>query len=110
TASPLAIIQLDRDLMVRFWNTAAERMFGWTAREILGRPYPVMVPAEKRAEFRRLCDELLKGGELRGIETWRKRKDGSRVNIFLSAVPLRSDAGEITGLLGVVAEMQHPAP
>ena len=106
TASPLAIIQLDRDLMVRFWNAAAERMFGWSAREILGRPYPVMVPAEKRAEFKHLCDELLKGGELRGIETWRKRKDGSRVNIFLSAVPLRSDAGEITGLLGVVAEMR----
>ena len=110
TASPLAIIQLDRDLTVRFWNAAAERMFGWTAREILGRPYPVMVPAEKRAEFKRLCDELLKGGELRGIETWRKRKDGSRVNIYLSAVPLRSDAGEITGLLGVVAEMRLPPP
>jgi PAS domain S-box-containing protein len=109
-ASPLAIIQIDRHFIVRFWNAAAERMFGWNEKEILGRPYPVLVPADKRTEFKRFCDRLFAGEELRGIDTWRKHKDGSRVDIHLNVAPLRDRDGEITSLLGVIAESPKPKP
>jgi PAS domain S-box-containing protein len=109
-ASPLAIIQIDRQLIVRFWNAAAERMFGWSEKEILGRPYPVLVPADKRNEFKKLCDRLFAGEELRGIDTWRKHKDGSRVDIHLNVAPLRDKDGEITSLLGVIAASPKPKP
>jgi PAS domain S-box-containing protein len=109
-SSPLGIIQLDRDLNVRLWSPAAERIYGWTEREMLGRPFSVTVPEEKRAEFKRLCERLFKGEEIRNIETWRWRKDGTRVDVFLSVVPLRNESGEITGLLGVVADVGKPSP
>ena len=109
-ASPLAIIQIDRKFIVRFWNAAAERLFGWSEREILGRPYPLVVPADKRTEFKKLCDRLFEGEELRGIDTWRKHKDGSRVDIHLNVAPLRDKDGEITSLLGVIAESPKPKP
>jgi PAS domain S-box-containing protein len=109
-ASPLAIIQIDRKFIVRFWNAAAERMFGWSEKEILGTPYPVLVPAEKRTEFKKLCDRLFAGEELRGIDTWRKHKDGSRVDIHLNVAPLRDRDGQITSLLGVIAESPKPKP
>ena len=109
-ASPLAIIQIDRHFIVRFWNAAAERMFGWSEKEILGTPYPVLVPADKRTEFKKLCDRLFAGEELRGIDTWRKHKDGSRVDIHLNVAPLRDRDGQITSLLGVIAESPKPKP
>ncbi|HKA24050.1 MAG TPA: PAS domain S-box protein [Candidatus Eisenbacteria bacterium] len=109
-ASPLAIIQIDHGFIVRFWNAAAERMFGWTEREMIGKPYPVVVPAEKRTEFTKLCQRLFAGEELRGVDTYRKRKDGSRVDIFLNVAPLRDRDGKITSLLGVIAESPKPSP
>ena len=109
-ASPLAIIQIDRQFVVRFWNAAAERLFGWNEKEILGKPYPLLVPADKRTEFKKLCDRLFAGEELRGIDTWRKHKDGSRVDIHLNVAPLRDRDGEITSLLGVIAESPKPKP
>jgi len=109
-ASPLAIIQIDREFIVRFWNAAAERMFGWTEKEMIGRPYPVVVPAEKRIEFKKLCERLFAGEELRGVDTWRKRKDGSRVDIHLNVAPLRDREGKIMSLLGVISESAKPSP
>jgi len=109
-ASPLAIIQIDRKFIVCFWNAAAERLFGWNEKEIMGKPYLLPVPSDKRTEFRKLCDRLFAGEELRGIDTWRQHKDGSRVDIHLNVAPLRDRDGEITTLLGVIAESPKPKP
>lgn len=104
-SSPLAIVHLSADLLVRFWNPAAERLFGWTEREVLGRPYPDLLPAEKRDEFRRLRDTVLQGREIIGYETVRRRKDGSEVRVLLSVAPLRGPDREVTGMLGVIVDL-----
>jgi len=109
-ASPLAIIQVDRDFIVRFWNAAAERMFGWSEREMIGKPYQVVLPAEKRHEFRKLCERLFSGEELKSVDTFRKNKDGSRVDIHLSVAPLRDKDGQISMMLGVISESPKPKP
>jgi len=107
-ASPLAIIVTDPDATVRLWNPAAERIFGWTAEEVLGRPNPIIpdVPAREqrkiRAHQRRI---VLAGKTYQGIELRRQRKDGTVIDVSLSAAPLRDSAGRVSGVMGILADI-----
>src|SRR5262249_10637645 len=103
-ASPVAIVELDTEQNVKTWNPAATRMFGWTPREVLGRPYPI-VPDDRRSEFRSLSDRYARGRPLAGFETQRQRKDGTLVDVELS-VALLVDADErLTGTISVIADI-----
>ncbi len=90
-ASPLAIIARDRNSNVCLWNRAAETMFGWTAGEIIDRPYP-LVPDEKLTEYRGNIELALRGEALTNLETRRKKKDGAPVDVSVWTAPL-SDGG-----------------
>ena len=90
-ASPLGIIAHDRDAKVQMWNPAAERIFGWSEQEVLGRPYP-LVPEEKLEEFRINLERSLRGESLNGLETRRQRKDGAQVDVGIWTGPL-NDGG-----------------
>jgi PAS domain S-box-containing protein len=90
-ASPLGIIARDGDGQVQMWNPAAERIFGWSEQEVLGRPYP-LVPEEKLEEFRMNLERSLRGEALTGQETLRQRKDGAQVDVGIWTGPL-SDGG-----------------
>jgi PAS domain S-box-containing protein len=103
-ASPLAILVLDRDGVVRVWNPAAERIFGWTRREVIGRPVPI-VPADREEERRRNLRETFEGRPLSGVETVRQRKDGSLVHVALWTSLLRGPQDEPESVLGVIADI-----
>jgi PAS domain S-box-containing protein len=103
-ASPLAIMVLEPDGRVRHWNPAAERMFGWSAREIIGRQAPY-VPPDKVEEFAETRRRTIAGETLAGFETSRMRKDGSLVEVSLSTAALTSPEGTVTGLLGVIEDI-----
>nr|MBI3611986.1 PAS domain S-box protein [Nitrospirota bacterium] len=103
-SSPMAITVLDAEGAVRVWNQAAERIFGWSAEEVLGRPLPT-VPEEKRDEHRQLCERVLRDEAFTGLEVVRRRKDGSPVTISLSTAPLRNAEGRITGVMGIMADV-----
>jgi PAS domain S-box-containing protein len=103
-ASPLAIIELDTDDRVRTWNPAAVRMFGWSEREVLGRPQPI-VPAGRKAEYRSLAGRHRGGRPIAGLETQAQRKDGSLVDIVLSVAPLVGADGRVTGSMGVITDI-----
>ena len=103
-ASPLAIIELDMEQKVRTWNLAATQIFGWTEREVLGRPYPI-VPHDRRSEYRNLSDRYARGQPVAGFETQRQRKDGTIVDVVLSVAPLVSTDGHVTGTMGILADM-----
>jgi PAS domain S-box-containing protein len=82
-ASPLAVMVLDpEDGAVRLWNPAAERIFGWTEAEVLGRPLPA-VPDDRQQELRDSLQEILAGRMTQGIETRGRRKDGAAIDISL---------------------------
>ncbi len=102
--SPLAIYTLDRDRKLRSWNPAAERMFGWSAPEVIGQPLPTILPEEQHdtlAQFER----ILRGEEtLRGVEARRLRKDGSTLEVSIWTSPLRSATGEAVGIMAVVVD------
>lgn len=103
-ASPLAVTVLDPDGTVTMWNPAAERIFGWSEQEVVGRFYPV-VPEEKKDEFRVFRERVLQGESFTGVEVVRRRKDGSSVDINLSTAPLRDFKGDVVGAMGVMADI-----
>lgn len=102
--SPLAIYTLDRGRDVRTWNPAAERIFGFSEEEVLGRPLPTILEeddAATRAQFER----MLRGEEtLVGFESRRKRRDGSVIDVSIWTAALRNAAGEIEGIMAAVAD------
>ncbi|HEX6536843.1 MAG TPA: PAS domain S-box protein [Gemmatimonadaceae bacterium] len=95
-AAPVAIVAIDMESRVTMWNRSAESLFGWTADEVLGAPLPI-IAEESREEFARLRRELILGRRTEAYETRRRRKDGSLVDVYISAAPLTNGAGEVDG-------------
>ncbi|MGH7229859.1 MAG: MASE1 domain-containing protein, partial [Nitrospiraceae bacterium] len=102
-AAPVAILSLNPEGQTTRWNPAAERIFGWSATEVLGKP-PPFIPAAKLEEFRILRQRVLAGETLADIELQRRRKDGSPIVVHLSAAPLRHADGRITGVMGTLVD------
>lgn len=103
-AAPVAIVMLEPTGAVRLWNGGAERIFGWTEQEVLGLPLPI-VPEDRAAEFRSHCGRVRRGRTIEGLELRRRRKDGSLVDVSLSAAPLSGVDGEFTGIMGVLVDI-----
>jgi PAS domain S-box-containing protein len=102
-ASPLPIFAVDRERIVKMWNPAAERTFGWSAQEVIGRQYPA-IPKEKMDEADALFSRALESG-LTEVETLRQRKDGSLMDVGISAAPLRDSRGNINGVMAVLTDI-----
>ena len=104
TASPLPILFLDREGDVTMWNCAAERTFGWTEGEVLGRPLPT-IPEDERDESEALRRKALWSEDLAGVELIRRCKDGSSIDVSVWTAPLRDAKGEIVGIMKVIADI-----
>jgi PAS domain S-box-containing protein len=94
--SPAAIIRADTDMRVDSWNAAAERLFGYTAEEMMGNPVSKITPPERKLEVLTHVDKLLAGDSIQ-VETERMTKTGERVPLAMTISPLRGDDGEILG-------------
>jgi two-component system cell cycle sensor histidine kinase/response regulator CckA len=103
-ASPLPILAIDVEGLVTLWNSAAEKTFGWTAAEVIGKPIPY-IPAEKLEEHREMRAFDLKGMGFTGLHVRRRRKDGSPVDLSVSTAPLRDAAGAISGIMTVCMDI-----
>jgi PAS domain S-box-containing protein len=103
-SAPLAIIALDREGIVKSWNPAAERIYGWTETEVLGQPLPT-VPPEMRAQMERNHEEAVHGRVFANYETRRVRKDGTPIEVSISTAPLLDDEGEIKGIVALVEDI-----
>ena len=108
-ASPLPIVVLDRAGAVRLWSPAAEDMFGWTAAEVLDQPSP-SVPEEQLPEFGKHLERVLAGETIRGSEPrQRQRKDGTLVDVLVSAAPLNELDGSVSGVIVVYTDLTEKA-
>ncbi len=103
-ASPMGITILDSDANVKLWNPAAERIFGWRKEEVLGRPLP-SIPPHKSEELRAFRERLLRGDAFSDTEVVRQKKDGSLIDVSLSTAPLRDAKGDISGAMGIMADI-----
>src|SRR5262249_54456348 len=86
--APDAIIIRGSDDLIRGWNRAAERLYGYPAGEILGRPLTLLLPPEAAAEDRHLQARVFRREPVAAYDTERLRKDGSRVDVSVSVAPL----------------------
>jgi PAS domain S-box-containing protein len=103
-SSPVAIVEIDLDEHVTAWNPAAERIFGWTADEVLGMPVP-FVPPDLRKEFDDLSERARSGESISGYETVRARRDGSLIDVAIAAAPIRDRTGEIVAYMALYADI-----
>ncbi len=93
-----AIIGKDRNGIITSWNPGAERVFGYTAKEVIGKPITILFPPDRLDEKRAIEQEVfVKGGYVKHYETVRRRKDGSLVDVSLTISPIRNEQGEIIG-------------
>jgi two-component system sensor kinase FixL len=105
-----AIIGKDLNGTVTSWNRGAERMFGYTAAEIVGRPITAIIPWDRTAEEDAILGRVRSGERLVHFETTRQRKDGTVVPVSLTISPIRDQAGRIVGVSKIgrdLAEMQR---
>jgi len=92
-----AILSKDLNGVIMSWNHGAQRLFGYTAEEAVGRSVTIPIPAERHNEEPMILERVRRGERIHHYETIRKRKDGSLVDISLTVSPIKNQQGEIVG-------------
>jgi PAS domain S-box-containing protein len=92
-----AIVSKTLDGIITSWNPAAERMFGYTAPEAIGRSIRIIIPADRLGEEDFILSSIRSGKKVDHFETVRRRKDGTLIDVSLRVSPVRSSSGTITG-------------
>jgi PAS domain S-box-containing protein len=92
-----AIVSKSLEGVIRSWNHGAERIFGWTAAEAVGRHITLIIPEERRAEEDDVLARIRRGEMVDHFETVRVTKDGRHVNISLTVSPVKDPTGRIIG-------------
>ena len=92
-----AIISKNLSGIIESWNRSAERIFGYSEEEAIGRNIGLIIPPDLHDEEGRILDQLRQGQRIEHFETVRRRKDGTLVDISLSISPIRDEKGQIIG-------------
>jgi PAS domain S-box-containing protein len=92
-----AIISKDLQGIICSWNAGAQRLFGYSPDEVVGRPITILITADRQYEETTILNRLRCGERIEACETVRQRKDGSLVDISLSISPVKSTKGEVIG-------------
>ncbi len=88
-----AIFSKTLDGILLTWNAGAERLYGYSASEVIGRPVSILAPADRPDEIPTIMRRLRRGERIQHYETVRVRKDGTRLDISLTISPVRDDRG-----------------
>jgi PAS domain S-box-containing protein len=100
-----AIVGLNLNQRIVSWNRAAERMYGYRAGEVMGQPITLLAPVDLSNETPDLIERLRKGENAGSVETIRIRKDGERINVYLTVSLIRNAAGEIQRISHVARDI-----
>ncbi|HYE99321.1 MAG TPA: PAS domain S-box protein, partial [Planctomycetota bacterium] len=100
-----AILAKTLDGTITSWNPAAERLYGYTAPEAVGRSVGLIIPPDRHAELRRILERIARGERIEPFETLRRRKDGQSVDVSLTVSPLRDASGKIVGASSIARDI-----
>ena len=105
------IISKDLRGTILSWNPAARRVFGYSEREIVGRPITVLIPPDRQHEEKRILARIRRGEKVDHYETVRRRKDGTLIDVSITVSPIRDASGRIVGASKIVRDIteQHRA-
>jgi PAS domain S-box-containing protein len=105
-SSPFATMAFDNERRLMFWNRGAERIFGWTAEEVVGRPFPrAAVPDEDLVEGDALIRRTLAGADVEGVRVRRYARDGRELMLEIHGGPLRDRQGVASGYAGQMVDV-----
>jgi PAS domain S-box-containing protein len=91
------IISKNLDGIITSWNRSAERLFGYAAEEVIGKPITIIIPLERRDEEDMILGHIRRGERVDHYETVRQRKDGGLLEVSLTVSPVRNDGGKVIG-------------
>jgi PAS domain S-box-containing protein len=100
-----AIIGKTIDGVITNWNPAAERLYGFTAKEAIGQPISIIVPPDRLEELTEITRRLTRGEHIPAWDTVRRRKDGTLVDVSLQISPIRNSDGEVVGASKVARDI-----
>jgi len=103
-----AVISRNNAGIITSWNAGAEKLYGYTAEEVIGNHISLLVPPERQVESQSLLEWVEQGQSVQHIETVRQRKDGTSVFVSLSITPIRDVRGNIIGAASIGRDIsQH---
>ena len=100
-----AIITKNLDSIVQTWNIGAERLFGYTADEVIGKPVTILFPEDRLNEEDAILEKLRRGQAVERLETVRLAKDGRRIPVSESTSPLKDTDGNIIGASKIIHDV-----
>ncbi len=100
-----AILSKNMDGIILSWNKGAERLYGYTADEVKGRPVSLLMPPEREDDFPKIMEALRRGERAEHYETERRCKDGRIIHVSLTVSPITNAKGEITGASAVARDI-----
>jgi PAS domain S-box-containing protein len=100
-----AIIAKDLNGIISNWNKGAERIFGYTADEVIGKPVMILIPPDRYDEEPDILDCIRQGKRIDHYETVRRRKDGELIDISLTISPIKDNSGKIVGASKIAREI-----
>jgi PAS domain S-box-containing protein len=102
-----AIIGKDMEGTITSWNRAAERLYGYSAAEIVGRPIAVLIPPDHDNDFPAIMERLRRGERIEHYETVRIAKDGRRIDVSLTISPIKDATGRIVGASKIARDISE---
>jgi PAS domain S-box-containing protein len=100
-----AVFSVGLDRRVTSWNRGAEKVFGYGADEMIGRPIAPTIPPDRADEAAALADRVLRGEVVGEIETERLRKDGSRIPVALTVSPVIGEKAAVVGIASIARDI-----
>jgi len=82
---------------VTSWNPGAERMFGYSSNDMIGRPITTIIPPELEEDEQRILETIRRGERVLHFETARLTKSGERIDVSLTISPIKDDTGRVVG-------------
>src|SRR4051812_28601706 len=102
-----AIVSKTLEGIVTSWNIAAERLFGWTAAEMVGQPILKVIPPDRHSEEVEILSRLRRGERLERYETVRVHKDGHELNVSLTVSPVKDSTGRVVGAAKIAHDISQ---
>jgi len=100
-----AIVGKDLNSLITSWNSGAERIFGFTAEEMIGKSIMRLIPEDRREEEREILFRIRRGERIDHFETIRLAKNGRRLNVSVTISPIKDSNGRVVGASKVARDI-----